>query len=318
MPLSLAGQSFAGQIFAGVSRRDALKVLTAKFEAAGIDTPDRDARWLLAHALGVEPLRLLTDRDVQIEIGTAAQIESYATRRLQHEPVSRIIGERWFYGRPFKINSATLDPRPESETLIEVTLGLVREMAVPTDELRILDIGTGSGCLLLTLLAELPGAHGIGTDVSGEALAMAAENARRLTEAGTQSDIRNRVPRHAEWRLGAGFAPTRGETFDIIVCNPPYIPTSEIDRLDPDVRHFDPLLALHGGVDGLRVYKQVTDQVSDALSKGWIVFEVGQGQAAAVAEMLRSAFAPENCDIRIVKDMAGIERCVAASPRNSP
>ena len=293
---------------AGLSRGQALARLTAAFADAGIDTPETDARLLLAHALDITRLTLATERDAIISAIDAARIAAAARRRLSHEPVSRIIGERWFYGRPFKITPATLDPRPESETLIEAALALVRESGLAPRDIRLLDIGTGTGCLALTLLAELPGATGIGTDISDAALAVAVENGRRLAEAS---------PLTIDWRCGAGLGPVSGQTFNLIVSNPPYISHAVLARLDPDVRQFDPHLALDGGPDGLTVYRRLIAPLPSYLPTGWVVFEVGSSQAAAVAELLRTAFAPVPMDIRTFADLAGVQRCVAASPRTT-
>lgn len=290
--------------FAGQTRHNVLLMLITKFEAARIDLPDRDARLLLAHALGVESLRLIVDRDAVIETETALKLTNFATRRLRHEPVSRIIGERWFYSRPFKITPDTLDPRPESETLIEAVLALVRETGLANDQLRLLDIGTGTGCLLLTLLAELPGAVGIGIDTSAAALSVAKLNARLL-------DV---PPSRVAWHCGSGFTPVAGQTFNVVLSNPPYIPTSDFADLDPDVRHFDPHVALDGGADGLTMYRDLTCRLPGYLSKGWVIFEVGMGQASAVADLLRAAYTPNRLDVRIFEDLAGVQRCVAASP----
>ena len=153
-------------------------------------------------------------------------------RRLAREPVSRIIGERWFHGHRFRLNAATLDPRPDSETLVEAVLAFVRAAGVEQSPLRLLDVGTGTGCLLLSLLAELPAGTGVGVDISDDALAMAATNA---TDLGIG-------PERAAWTQGSGLRKVTG-TFNVIVSNPPYIPSAGIADLDPEVRRFRP----HGG-----------------------------------------------------------------------
>lgn len=285
------------------TRAEALRGLIAKFTAAGIATPGLDARLLMAHALGCDRLQLLIDGGAIVSHDAAERLDASAARRLTREPVSRIVGERWFYGRAFRVTPATLDPRPDSETLIEAALGLIREMGVANHDVRLLDIGTGTGCLLLTLLAERQGAAGIGVDISPEALLVAAENQARL---GLKA---------ASWRCGSDFEPVAGETFNIIVANPPYIPTAEITRLDPEVRHFDPHLALDGGDDGLVAYRRLISKFSEYLSNGWIIFEVGAGQADAVSALFCSVFAPAGIDLRVFNDLAGVPRCVAASPR---
>ncbi len=306
------------------TRGAALQRMSATFAAAGLESPDLDARLLLAHALGVEQVHLLTEREALIPAGLSATIAGMTARRLAHEPVSRIIGERWFYGRPFRVAPATLDPRPDSETLINAALSLVREAGMAPETITILDIGTGTGCLLLTLLCELPGAWGCGTDISADALDVAAENGQRLRQRLGYPGAGRRAgplpPRGAlhdiSWRHGADFEPVSGSTFNLIVSNPPYIPSDDIATLDPDVRHFDPCLALDGGRDGLDVYRRLARDIPDYLSEGWALFEVGAGQADAVAALLRTAFGPRDVDVRLFNDLAGVQRCVAVSPRS--
>jgi release factor glutamine methyltransferase len=297
------------------TRGAALQLMSATFTEAGLETPELDARLLLAHVLGVAQLQLLTERDTLLPAAAKTPLASVMARRLAREPVSRIIGERWFYGRAFLVTPATLDPRPDSETLIDAACALMRKAGIANDDMRILDVGTGTGCLLLTLLSELPGARGVGTDASAAALAVAAENQTRLMTKPAATAHERDALRHVAWRHGSGFAPVNGSIFNLIVSNPPYIPSAAIADLDQDVRHFDPKLALDGGVDGLDIYRQLAGQISTYLPDGWVVFEVGVGQAETVADLLRSAFAPRSVDLRVFKDLAGVQRCVAASPR---
>ncbi len=298
--------------------RAAARRLTALFAAAGLDTPDLDARLLLAHALQVNRLQLLMDQEAMLQPAAARHLSEMAARRLAHEPVSRIVGERSFYGRPFKITPATLDPRPDSETLVEAACALMRDAGISNENTRLLDIGTGTGCLLLTLLGELPGARGWGTDVSIEALAVAEANLVSHRKRLSATEHAAGALRHVDLRHGSAFSPVEGMTFNLIVSNPPYIPTPEIGTLDPEVRQFDPILALDGGTDGLDIYRLLISQISDYLSDGWLVFEVGEGQALAVAELLQNAFSPAPLDLRVFKDLAGVQRCVAARPRPIP
>lgn len=287
---------------AGQTRQDALDDLVSRFRAANLDSPSPDARLLLANALGIDRLALQTESAASVTADEWSIIQSYATRRLNHEPVSRIIGERWFYGRPFRVTSATLDPRPDTETIIEAAKTLFAERGQPPS--RILDIGTGTGCILLTLLAEYPRAIGTGIDISAAALDVARTNADDL-----------RLADRATFTLGSDFGLSTGP-YDLIVSNPPYIPTSEIASLAPDVKHFDPHLALDGGPDGLAVYRRLASVHSRYLSDGWLLLEVGHDQAEAVAGLFAVATgAASRPEIRTFKDLGGIGRCVAISPR---
>lgn len=287
-----------------LTRAETLQCLTTRFRAAGLESPLADARLLLAHALEIDRLALHTEPDVRISSKQQASIEAFAARRLAHEPVSRIIGERWFYGRRFTITPAILDPRPDSETIITAALEILAANGDPHRPLRILDIGTGSGCLLLTLLAELPNAVGIGTDISSDALAVAARNAADL-----------QLADRATFRLGPDLEPADG-IFDLIVSNPPYIPTSDIQRLDPDVRGYDPVTALDGGADGLDVYRRLSRAYSDFISDGWLVLEVGDDQADDVCRLFAIPTATRSSPkICTFPDLAGHSRCVAVCPR---
>ena len=256
-----------------------------------------DARRLLQQALDCRSLDLLVSPDRTL---TAAESENFLrrlARRKGGEPVSRIAGRREFYGREFVITPATLDPRPESETLIDATLALLRSSSFVGDGLQILDIGTGSGCLLLTLLAELPGARGVGVDPSVAALGVAEQNAVRLG-----------LAHRARWVEGRGTAGLV-EPFQLVVSNPPYIPTLDIAALDSDVREFDPVGALDGGIDGLDIYKQVACDLGAMQDLRWVVFEVGVGQASIVTDIMREALPVVNHGT--ANDLAGVQRCVA-------
>ena len=217
---------------AGVSARDAVAAVSDALDLARIDGAKRDARLLVMAALqwsGIdfvrEPERQLTDAEVKA-------LAKFTRRRISHEPVSRILGERGFFGRIFRITPATLDPRPCTETVVEAALELAREEGWRERPIRILDIGTGSGALLVTLLAELPLATGIGTDISQDALDVARDNAERLG-----------VAERATVKKRDVFQGVDG-TFDLIVSNPPYIPRSDIAGPHPDVREFEPACAL--------------------------------------------------------------------------
>jgi release factor glutamine methyltransferase len=264
----------------------------AAIEEAGGDVRRLVAAVLDAPAAAVlsEPGRVLTDTQL-------ATLERLVARRANREPVSRILGTRDFYGRPFTISPATLDPRPESETLIAAALQIAREEG--WERPHILDVGTGCGCLLLTLLCELGSASGTGTDISGEALAVARANASRLG-----------VEHRASW-LGADVLETVSGPFHILIANLPYVRSSEIERLEPEVRCFDPILSLDGGIDGLALYRRLAPRLQSVVPNGWLVLEVGFDQADAVLSIIS-----DNVEqTRVHLDVAGKRRCVAAKTR---
>lgn len=215
-------------------------------------------------------------------------------RRLNHEPLDKIIGQREFYKSVFKVNQDVLSPRPDTEILVEKALELL-----PQDEpLRILDLGTGSGCILLSLLKERPKANGVGVDVSEKALAVAKENAKNLGLENQVSFI------NKSWQE-KGFVTG---LFEMVVSNPPYIPSAEINTLDEEVKNHDPLTALDGGADGLQCYRDIAAMTPDLLKdNGFILLEVGYDQAEAVADIFVDRGL---CLIDIIKDLAGINRCV--------
>ncbi len=284
----------------------ALRAVIARFKAAGLDTPDTDARLLLASVVGVDRLKLISEADTRLTQLQAAALEVVVQRRLTREPVSRILGERWFFGRRFQISPATLDPRPDSETLVEAVLAFVAAHGLQEEPLRLLDIGTGSGCLLLSLLAEMPQATGVGTDISAAAIEIARKNAREL---GVSSD-------RVAWLLGDQLQSVAG-IFNIILSNPPYIPRSEIGNLDPEVRLFDPAGALDGGQDGLDFYRSIIRECNNYICKsnGYIIFEIGSGQADAVAKLMQTEMRVAANEIETYVDLGHVVRCVAASTR---
>lgn len=273
----------------------------ARLAAAGIEQPALDARILVGHALELGRDQLLMLADQPVPDHAEARLDALVTRRLAREPVSRILGQREFWSLRFDLVPETLDPRPDSETVVEAALA-----ATGAGPLEVLDLGTGSGCLLLAVLSERPDAGGLGLDASAGAVAAAAANAARLGLAG-----RARFE-HRDWRWGlAGhLTPPR---FQVILANPPYIPTGDLSGLEPEVTRFDPIAALAGGPDGLDAYRLLAPQVHDLLTAdGVAVFEVGQGQAASVAGLFTAA----NLEITGIRaDLGGVERCVVARPR---
>ncbi len=242
-----------------------LAAATARLKAAGSDTPVLDARLLLQAAGGMTREELILGPDRALTEEQLARYERFIARREQHEPVSRILGTREFYGRTFRVTPATLDPRPDTETLIDAALPMMPQGA------RILDLGTGTGAIAVTLLAERPDASGIATDLSPEALAVEQVNADA-----------NGVAQRLGFAQGSWFEPVSG-LFDMILSNPPYIPESEIEGLSADVRNFDPRLALLGGNDGLDPYRVIASRSAAHLAAGGhVLVEIGAGQAEDV------------------------------------
>jgi release factor glutamine methyltransferase len=276
-----------------------LAAAAARLAAAGVPDPRRDARLLVAHALGVAPQSVFTRPEMTLDAEQRAFLDTLVGRRAAREPVSRILGRRGFWTLELALGPDTLDPRPDSETVIEAVLAALPDRTRP---LRLLDFGTGSGCLLLALLSELPAAWGLGIDRSEGALAVARANAEAAGLAARAAFVR------ADWgkALGGGLA----GWFDVVVANPPYIPDGDIAGLAPEVAAFDPRLALAGGQDGLDCYRALAPQIARLLVPGGVAaLEVGLGQAEAVAALLYGAGLAMT---EIRPDLGGIARCVVA------
>ena len=281
----------------GIRAADAIRAAVQVLRSSGIDSAERDARSLVAAAAGLSSLDLMREPERPLTEAEARRAHEMLDRRRAREPVSRILGFREFYGRNFKVTPATLDPRPETELLIDAALELADGAGWREREISILDIGTGTGCILLTLLCELPLARGTAIDIDPATLEVAKENARSL-------DIAHRVSFVCE----DGAAAVEGK-FDLLVSNPPYIPSRDIATLEPEVRDHDPRLALDGGEDGLSFYRKIAGRLRYVVPSGWVMFEVGAGQAESVAHLL----APYACGkIRLWTDLGGHARCVAA------
>jgi len=276
----------------------ALREATAILSRCGIEDAGGDVRRLLAAVLGAPSAVLLREPERLLRDAELAALARSIARRAAREPVSRILGRRDFWGRAFTITPATLDPRPDTETLIAAALEIAAEEG--WERPRILDVGTGSGCLLITLLCELESASGTGTDISAEALHVARDNAVRLGVAG-----------RASW-LQADLLETVPGPFHMLVANPPYVRSSEIEHLEAEVRNFDPRIALDGGADGLDMYRRLAAGSPSAVPHGWIVMEVGYDQADSIV----SAFAAIAEQTRVYRDVAGRRRCVAVKTRD--
>ncbi|MDH4983065.1 peptide chain release factor N(5)-glutamine methyltransferase [Hyphomicrobium sp. D-2] len=278
---------------------DAVRETQRQLKAAGIEEAGREARLIVASVCGLPTSEIIVRPERSLSANEQQRLADMVARRSAREPISRILGEREFYGRPFKLSAATLDPRPDSETLIDAALELVSREHWAGRQIRILDIGTGTGCLLLTLLAELPNATGLGTDISAEALKTAAANAEALGLGERASFAQHDV-------LEGVNGP-----FDLVISNPPYIETGVIAGLDPEVQRFDPMAALDGGPDGLEIYRRIASELGRILT-GRVILEVGAGQADAVASVFQQAFVKtRQAEVRRYDDLGGHTRCVA-------
>lgn len=282
---------------AGLSVEAARRALAARFKTHGIDSAPLDARLLLGAVLGLDLTGLMVAAARRLSDDQAARLQDYATRRIAGEPVARIIGSKEFWGLPLALSPATLVPRPDTETVVTAALDLLRAQSFDAGRPLIADLGTGSGALLLALLSELPQACGVGTDLSVEALCTARGNARNL----------GLHPRASF--IVCDYAQALAGSFDLIVSNPPYIRSAEIDDLATEVSAHDPRLALDGGDDGLDAYRQLVPQAARLLAPGGaLVVEVGIGQHDAVELLMRTEGLTSPGPPRA--DLAGIPRAV--------
>lgn len=270
----------------------------SRLKDAGIDSPAIDARLLLEAAAGVQRIEILTDPYREMTPAQEAALDGYLERRARREPVSRILGRKGFWKIMLNVSPAVLSPRPDTESILDVVLPQFPEgMAF-----NVLDLGVGSGAILLAILSERPAAKGLGVDVSEEALAVARENAANLGLEGRCSLLRG------DWTFGLGDA-----GFDLVVSNPPYVATHEIETLDPEVREHDPHLALDGGADGLDAYRALAPEILRLLKPGGVfAVEIGSTQSAAVEALFREAGAE---GVRTAKDLANRDRVVAGTKK---
>lgn len=283
----------------GQTVESARRTLSARLRTAGIDEAELDARTLLGVALGLDLTGLVAQGARPLTPTEAASVAEYAARRIAGEPVARILGVREFWGLPFQLSHATLVPRPDTETVVELALEMVRERPASMPPMRIVDIGVGSGAILLALLHEIPGAFGVGTDLNLDALRTAKRNAAALGLAKRAAFV------------ACSYLDALGGSFDLIVSNPPYIRTSDIADLSREVREHDPHLALDGGSDGLDAYRALIPQASARLAPGGaLIVEAGQGQAEDIATLMGAAALTVERPPKA--DLAGIPRAVSA------
>jgi release factor glutamine methyltransferase len=294
----MAGKMGTSVTDPGPSIESARRTLAAQLKSAGDDEAELDARILLGAALNLDLTGIIAQASRKLTPAEAALLAQYARRRIAGEPVARILGQKEFWGLPLQLSPATLVPRPDTETVVELALQLLRAGGELDRSLRIADLGTGSGAILLALLSELPAAKGFGTDISEEALQTAAANAARagLSDRATF--------------IACDYASGLAGQFDLIVSNPPYIRSSDIAGLAAEVANHDPLAALDGGADGLDAYRTLIPQAARLLAPGAVlVVEAGQGQSGLIEALmtaagLTAATAPK-------ADLAGIPRAVA-------
>jgi len=285
------------EAFAGQTVEAARRVLAARLRSGGIDSTELDARILVGSVLGLDLTGLIAAAARILNRDEAERLEGFAQRRIAGEPVARIIGLKEFWGLPLRLSPATLVPRPDTETVVEAALEILRAESSHNTPLRIADLGTGSGAILLALLSELPDAFVVGTDISIPALRTARDNARQLGFAARAAFV------------ACDYAAALSGPFDLIVSNPPYIRSAQIAALDAEVRDHDPHRALDGGFDGLDAYRLIAPQASQLLAPGGaLVMEVGHGQSGEVQGLLTAAGLTPAGPPK--SDLAGIRRAV--------
>lgn len=264
-----------------------------RLKDAGIDQPSIDARLMLEVAAGVTRTEIVTDPYRELTAEQAAMLDDFLTRRARREPVSHIIGRKGFWKILLQVNKNVLTPRPETEVVVDEVLKAFPE-AMP---FSMLDLGVGSGTILLAVLAERPAAKGLGVDASSEALAVARDNAANL-------DLNNRATfLHGDWTAGLA-----DQSFDLVVSNPPYIPSAVIETLEPEVRDHEPRLALDGGADGLDAYRLLAPEILRVLKPGGMfAVEIGYDQSKAVEALFNAAGAKQ---VRTIKDLSTHDRVV--------
>jgi release factor glutamine methyltransferase len=284
--------------FAGQTVETTRRTLAANFRAQGIDSSDLDARILVGAALGLDLTGLIAAASRPLTSEETGRVEQYARRRLAGEPVARILGFKEFWGLSLRLSAATLVPRPDTETIVELALTLLSGRRLPNPRPSIADIGTGSGAILLALLSETPQAYGVGTDISEEALRTAKANAARL-------GFKERTA-----FVACNYAAALSGPFDLMVSNPPYIRSAEIASLASEVRDHDPPGAVDGGADGLDAYRAIIPQAARLLASGGVlIVEAGLGQSGHIQELMSVAGLTLEGPPRA--DLGGVVRAVA-------
>ena len=281
--------------YSGLNINSAKRFLTEQFRQAGLPTPDLDARLLVGHAAGLDAAQMIAQGTECLDLDTFNIVSNYAERRLAREPVDHILGYRSFYGRRFKLSKETLSPRPETEMLVDAALDILggRQNA------RILDLGTGTGAIALSVLAENPSVSAVGVDISAAALTIARSNAETLGLSGRVSCV------CVDWLSQVSGA------FDIILSNPPYITDAAMTTLDPEVAEFDPALALQGGADGLTAYRAIISKMRPFIrAGGTALFEIGHDQCQPVVKLL-NAHGFKGAEA--FQDLAGHDRMIKVS-----
>ena len=271
---------------------DVFSQIVSELIAAGVDSPRLEARMMIGAAAGIDADKV--GNDTQLSEAQYQNLQKMLKRRAAHEPLDKILGYRDFYKYRFVVDGNVLSPRPDSEILAEAAIKIARSRGYA----KILELGVGSGCLILSILAEFPNMRGVGCDKSAAALKIAAQNAENL-------NLSNRIKLlQADYFGDLPFS----EKFPLIISNPPYIATAEIAALDAEVKNYDPTMALDGGADGYEHYRRIAQIVPQLLEKGgFMLLEVGQGQADEVADI----FAAEKLHlVEKIRDLNGIERCV--------
>ena len=286
--------------YSGLNINAAKRLMIQQFREAGLETPDVDARALIMAATGFSHTDMIMRGKECPRADILDGIACYAARRLAGEPIDHILGYREFYGRRFKVTKDVLSPRPETEMLVDAALGILKDKPPSFMKPRILDLGTGSGAIIISILAEAKNVEGVAIDLSQAALDTAKENAAAQT-----------VEERLTFLQGSWFAPVSDQCFDIILSNPPYITAAAMEGLDIEVKDFDPDLALRGGEDGLTAYRAIIAEAANHLSPhGVLLFEIGYDQGRSVSDLLsRAGFG----DISVQKDLSSHDRMIKAA-----